>query len=144
MTRRCTRPEGGCKAEVEFLTSATSGRPLVVDAQPERRLVQGEPWPPRFACGHLEELARWAHAGAEERGGTAATETVNRLVAYLQEVLGDGEDHAVLVGRLADLPRNDARLAARQVNVYLDHHASCPRWAEKVERDRAARAAGSR
>jgi hypothetical protein len=30
---------------------------------------------------------------------------------------------------------------ARVVDTYVDHHATCPKWAAKVERERAAKAA---
>ena len=33
----------------------------------------------------------------------------------------------------------DQHLAALVMDVYTDHHATCPKWAAKIERDRADR-----
>jgi hypothetical protein len=39
----CTWPDGGCGAPVIFVPSATTGRKMILDAKPEKRVVVGEP-----------------------------------------------------------------------------------------------------
>jgi hypothetical protein len=54
-------------------------------------------------------------------------------------VLTDG---GMFVGlKTEDYTGGQAR--AEVMNVYVDHHSTCSAWAAKVERERAAKAAGS-
>jgi hypothetical protein len=77
-----------CQAEVIFVPSAKTGKPMILDAKPEKRIVL---------------------VIAEGRGGS----------------------HNVLA-----LPEVQ-RKAARVVEVYVDHHATCPAAKEWQGRTRA-------
>ena len=49
-------------------------------------------------------------------------------------------DHLILAGELhVELRQHRARV----VPVWVDHHETCPKWAAKIERERAAKAARS-
>jgi len=79
-----------CDAEVVFVPSAKSGKPMILDAKPRKGVV--------CLVGEIDF-------------------TVNGEVGL-----------AGVIGRATDADLYDAHAAV--VNVYTDHHATCPKVAE--------------
>lgn len=51
------------------------------------------------------------------------------------------DSNPVLVGGTSGTATARIRVA-KVVDVYVDHHATCPKWKARLERDRAAKAGG--